>query len=409
MNRAYNMGRLSMTVLACLCLCLTTNAQTKKRTPVTGARKTQTAAQRSSSATAAKPKVCHFAAYSGQKAKSAFVDDSLLFYVESGNNNAVMAISCTTGKKITVIDGIEGVYEGVRPRIGSVVICGGHLFYELEKEDGIYIFDGATKRTEKIPNSMYLAAANERYMLFRALGHDCRAYDLWDMQTLKGMKWYKSDQINDGKVHIARDASFWFFEMKSIMAENNQTINPFGVTRQTQDGTQTFFSLSDQKYIAENGLRSGGNETFKQVGDYLYYAIGRRVYRINMMDAQPRWEEFAKMPPTQDSQFQWICPTPQGAMLTASPTGSTGMKRTIQYWKPGAYDSPTDIAVDEIPTGFSEYAFRNIMPSLCRGNGDNFGNFVLTEKNGGDIYIYNPIDIQGYKTSRGTIVKQVKK
>ena len=99
-------------------------------------RKTTTTARKSSPSTRVKKTVTKkdvvktIACYE-TKAKSIAMGNKYIYYLEPGENNAVIGINRETGEKETIIPGIAGIYEGARPRIYKVFARGNRLFFYI--------------------------------------------------------------------------------------------------------------------------------------------------------------------------------------------------------------------------------------------------------------------------------------
>jgi hypothetical protein len=176
-------------LLLVLVFCLNVNAQNRKKKVTRKPVKT----------TVAKPVVKvnkNCAIYSWEKdVRSVQVTKDYIYYVEGNENNAVMAIDRKTGDLKTIIPGIAGIYEGARPRIYSIKVCGERLFFQLVASGiswdcgGVYLYDGKSVETSAslFPSKrgqMYVGSDN--YLL--AYDCDTENMTIWDVKRLKVVK-----------------------------------------------------------------------------------------------------------------------------------------------------------------------------------------------------------------------------
>ena len=118
--------------------------------------------------------------------------DSVIYYLEGEENNALMALDCQTGAVRTVIPGIKGVYEGARPLFGDVVATGGKLLLQVgNPKRGVYIWEGNSLSTSKrLSGSRKMSSYNGKYVLVYSNPKDGNDYDtgdflLWDLEQMK--------------------------------------------------------------------------------------------------------------------------------------------------------------------------------------------------------------------------------
>ena len=324
-------------------------------------------------------------------AKYVYVSDDVIYYVEKGENNAVMAINRQTGDVTTVIPGIAGIYEGARQRIYSVRTCAGKLLYVYDKGE-VYVYDNKSLETsELIPNSYDFCMVGRHHALLET----DRSIDqlwLWDMENMKVIAKFPRlrsfDQFLDYKPVAIDDAgNIWAREGIQFM-------------RITPSGTKTLYDLSTASYVKsvrENHTMISDVEV-KKKGDYIYVAYGRRIYRINML-APTGWEEYVKVPPTKDKMFYHFAVDKKGNLLTCG-NGMSSKSDNCEYYAVGAFDSPKPLGA-QIPTGIGN---GKIWMNLCKTNADNDGNFVLMSEDGQAIYLYNPNGLVGYKNTRGKTI-----
>ncbi len=370
-----------------------TMAQVRRKTSTT---RTNTQKQQS---------VAKCVVYDKLNASSVFVDNDLIIYVEKGDNNAVIGIDRKTGEKQTLIAGLEGVYEGRRPRIKKVHKANNMLFFTLDGKDGGYIYDGqSVQSSPAITLATDLYVTTNHHALFRSSRRvDGKvAYDLWDLRQDKHLISFAYTELGgtgdlyNTTVYISDDGCLWTDYPQTFQDGTTH----YGIKRITPEGRWNFYDLGTQSYVAENGVTPG--HVYKQ-GDYIYRAAGRRIYRINTASANPEWEEFAKIPPTQDSNFSKFAIDSKGNMLTNARQLLSSVPYNNQFWRAGAFDSPQNLG-SEVQTGISQYIYQRINPEHCSIRVDDDDNFVMLES-GTTLYIYNPNGLVGYKNTRGTAVK----
>lgn len=376
-------------------VCLNVDAQTRKKN---GTRKTV-------KTTAVKPvtkvnKKC--AIYSWKKdIRSVRVTNDFIYYVETNDNNAVMAIDRKTGDLKTIIPGIAGIYEGARPRIYSVIVCGERLFFQLlnthgqsNECGGVYVYDGKSVETSSYLKTGTIIDGNDNYLLTIDCG-DWWKVTIWDVKTLKVIKRIEYGEITipnkQNQGFVALDGSIW--------------CNSAGVSQHPLNGKEKSYSIEREPYVVQETKRGtyGGEvlhiEKFVQAGDYVYGSCKRRIYRMNLL-SPGNWEEYAKMPATIDNRFEWFCADANGNLLTR---GVSSDNNNTLYWKVGSFESPQPIGKD-IETGFNDWGYTKIWENLCKNYMDADGNLI--SHNGSDLYIYNPNGIVGYTNTVGKIVKQ---
>lgn len=407
MKHFYTALWLCLTVLG---LCFFTDADAQVRNKKTSVRKTTTTQRKTSTV---KPKTSssqkatpQFAFYGKLGAHHMYVGDSLIFYVEENHNNAVMAIDRKTGEKSVIIPGIDGVYEGARKQvIKKFLISGGRQFLVLKDgysdDDGVYLYEGSVKQARLLENSMWLLASSDKYLFVKSSNRINGKFscELWDTEKLKVVQQWPVSFPVEPTAKIANDGSVWIWESEF---DNNSQKMVFGVRKLGIDGKITFNKLSDQPYIVENDINEGKKDLYL-MGDYLYNRCHRRIYRINTTDPNAKWEEYARIPPTQNSEFVWYCIDSEGNMLTC---GSSDVRADYrcQYWTAGNYDSPKPLGT-EVTTGINDYGYRSIDPKSYSRQVDADGNFILLYFDGSELCIYNPNGVVGYTKARGTVIK----
>ena len=346
--------------------------------------------------------------YENLDASSVFVGKNYILYVEKGENNAVVAIDVQTGEKRTVIPGIAGIYEGQRPRIKKVQMAGNAIFFTLENHEGGFIYDWKSVQTSS-PMTLVadLYVTTDHHALFRSTRsvNGKPAYDFWDLEQSKHLVSFAYDELGgDGDltnstVFISKDGCLWTDTPIEKWEGNNQRFY-HGIKRITPKGRWDFFNLSTQSYVAENRVIPG---RLVKKGDYIYRAAGRRIYRINTALPSPVWEEYAKIPPTQNSKFFKFVVDSKGNMLTNAGEMSN-VPFNNQYWRVGAFDTPENLGKN-LQTGFSQYGNQRIDPYLYSMRTDDNDNFMFLNSSGTTLYVYNPNGLVGYTKTAGTIVK----
>lgn len=382
------------------CICTDVDAQVRRKT--TPAKKT-TPVQNKKTPQKVIPT---FAFYGKLNAGDVYVGDSMIYYVEENDNNAVMGIDRKTGEKSVVIPGVKGVYEGARKQvIKKFFICGGRQLMVLKDsygdDNGVYLYEGSVKQARRLENSMWLLASNKRYAFVKSSHRIDGKYcsELWDIQNLKMIQRWPVNFMTEPIAKIASDGSVWIW--KNEINENTQRMW-FGVMKLELDGKTKFYDLSTQPYVVENDIREAKNDLY-QLGDYLYNRCYRRIYRINTLDPDAKWEEYAKIPATQNSEFVWYCIDSKANMLTS---GSSFMSADykIQYWERGHYDTPKALGT-ELKTGINEIGFRSVDPPGYLRQVDADDNFILLYSSGSELCIYNPKGVVGYAKACGTVIK----
>ncbi len=386
-------------LLLVLVFCLNVNAQNRKKKVTRKPVKT----------TVVKPvakvnKNC--AIYSWEKdVRSVRVTKDYIYYVEVNDNNAVMAIDRKTGDIKTIIPGIAGIYEGARPRIYSIFVCGDRLIFQLlnphgmsNECGGVYVFDGKSVETSAslFPSKrgqMYVGSDN--YLL--AYDCDTENMTIWDVKRLKVVKQarrYNYSYDLDGTIPDKQNQGFMISD-GTIWSSSSE-----GAKRCPVTGKVSYYNINKETYVVQEAQRGTYLRINKiqQAGDYLYASCKRRIYRMNML-SPGKWEEYAKMPANINNTFDWFCADAQGNLLTR---GDSHENNNTLYWKVGSFDSPQPIGRD-IETGFTEWGYTRIWENLNTNFMDADGNLV--SHSGSSIYIYNPNGVVGYTNTVGRIVK----
>ena len=355
-------------LLLVLVFCLNVNAQNRKKKVTRKPVKT----------TVVKPvakvnKNC--AIYSwGKDVRSVRVTKDYIYYVETNDNNAVMAIDRKTGDIKTIIPGIAGIYEGARPRIYSIFVCGDRLIFQLlnphgmsNECGGVYVFDGKSVETSLYLKTGTIIDGNDNYLFTIDCGNWQKDV-IWDAKSLKPIKRIDHNSIlipNKGNLgFIASNGSVW-----------GKDFGVGGITCYALNGKSINYTLDKEAYVVQEA-KSGKNlriEKIQQAGDYLYASCKRRIY--------------------------WFCADANGNLLTR---GNSNDNNNTLYWKVGSFDSPQPIGKD-IETGFTDWGYTKIWENLNNNFMDADGNFISHK--GSNIYIYNPNGVVGYTNVVGKIVK----
>ena len=351
--------------------------------------------------------------------------DSVIYYLESEENNALMSLDCETGAVKTVIPGIKGVYEGARPLFRNVVATGGKLLLCVTKENkkGIYVWDGQSLSTSKklAGNSYEIAAYNGKYLLTYSEpknkdGDVVECFLLWDLEQMKALIRYPLYDSSSSQNVYHR-----ITDNPALMDTTGTMWIPYGmgVLRIPRQGKNMSYPLKGA-YIDQirddRGSDWYDNVSYTQMtlaGDYVYVAFHRRVYRMNVYEPGT-WEEYAKMPATQEGSFSKVAAFADGSLLTHS---EVNYKYITHYFPAGKFDEP--VTIGERPslptTGHFINMDRECWISLNCMQYDCHGN-VLVLTNGketpinlsldtGDLWILNPKGINGFKNVVGRVVE----
>ena len=321
--------------------------------------------------------------------KSFSVTDNAIYYLEKGNNNAVMSIDRKTGKFSTIIPGIANVYENARPYIRKILICGSRLILECGEgsfvDRGIYVYDGHNVESSmKLCNSGSIIVGNDKYLIID--NGDIRSIQYWRLDNIKP---FKTENVNmEGGFtprFIGSDGSVW---------------TTYGLTAvcRTLSGKRIEYSLEKEPYVMQAKNYTALTERGTQIDDYLYVNLSRRIYRINLITPS-KWEEYAKVPPTIDNRFEWFCPDSKGNLYTQ---GVSNEENNTQYWRVGEFSSPKSLG-RELKTGLKKWDYEKVWLSLAKNATDEDGNLISVRDY--RIYIYNPNGVIGYTNAVGGIVE----
>ena len=218
-------------------------------------------------------------------------------------------------------------------------------------------------------------------------------YELWDMDELERLyRWkpYNSqlpgydEYMRDGNpVFIASDRSIWYIKGNSVDGSINQLI--------PDNGSIYNYILSNEEYIRKNHVTQFSR--VRQFNDYIYVACERRIYRMNML-SPGTWEEYARIPISEDNTFHDFYIAPNGNLLVIG--------QRVELYRPGSFDKPQLLGTDyKLNTGLKEYAFSTIWLNFCKIRADKNSNFIFFKDS--ELYIYNPDGLVGYTESYGKV------
>lgn len=350
--------------------------------------------------------VAKFAMYGKLGARAIHVTGDTIFYVENSSNNAVMAIDCQTGEKSVVFAGIDGVYEGARPRIKKIYNVAGDKIFTREGAWGVYLWDGKSVNTSpQFGKATDIIQTCGDYALLET--GDGSGYDLWNVRERERV-WHHSREDVGGNLQLVQNGTCWYYAFDN----GNDPFNPthdFGAVRIGLDGKQTFYckSLVSQAYVQENNIKGKTdteNALLVKKGDFIYLPVYRRVYRLDTTNEDAQWEEFAKVPANQAGNFGKLCINSKGDMLARRP-GTNNSQEETQLYRAGHFDQPVNLG-DEVTTGItSPYGYNRLSVASCTWLTDAADNFIWLYRDGNEFYIYNPDGVKGYKKALGRVVE----
>lgn len=348
--------------------------------------------------------------------------DSVIYILESDESNAVLAIDNQTGRVSTVIPGIKGIYEGARPRIHNIWYADGKLILLTRKrgnEVGTFtysmrIWDGQSVTTSKsFAAAMDIVAHNGKYVLYYIEVPDkddaswtTNYYVLYDLEAMKGIIRFPVEKGFGMMEHCQMDAN------GTCWGVNNGS-----VWQVTKEGKSKYFKLFNQPYfvaLKENeGYTPNSLEEHQMTlqGDYIYVAVKRRIFRMNVTEPGT-WEEYLKVPPTQAEDFYKVGALPDGSLVTFS---EVSKDYAMQFFEVRAFDSP--VALGEHPSLPDGMLKSELYVQWCRMHTDALGNIIVLEDwaegKGGvhencDLWILNPKGVQGFSNAVGKIMKPAK-
>ena len=350
--------------------------------------------------------VAKFAMYGKLKSRAIHVTGDTIFYVEKGDNNAVMAIDRESGEKSVVIPGIAGVYEGARSRIKKFYEAADRKIFTCEGKLRVYLWDG-----KSVANSPYFEGATDivqtcgDYALLET--GDGSGYDLWNVRELKKL-WHHSITDVGGNLVLVQNGTCWYYHFDY----GNDPFNPvykFGAMRIALDGKLVFYcnTMVTQPYVKENNIK-GKTDTesarLVKKGNYIYLPVYRRVYRLDTSNEDSQWEEFAKVPANQAGNFGKLCINNNGDMLVRRP-GTNNRAEETQLYRAGHFDQPVNLG-DQVTTGItSPYGYNSLYVGSCTWLTDGADNFIWLYQDGNEFYVYNHDGVKGYKKALGRVVE----
>ena len=347
----------------------------------------------------------------------------MIYYLEGEENNALMSLDCETGAVKTVIPGIKGVYEGARPLFKNVVASAGKILLQVSKEpkQGIYIWDGKSLSTSKKlgEGALEMCASNGKYVIIYSEpknkdGSTKQCYRLWDMEQM--------DYLLTFPMYDDMSAQTVYYNLNRALVDSNGNVwMPYrrGLLRVPREGgTGTNYQIEGE-YIDmlrdENSYGWDSDLKRSQIAltdDHIYVAFHRRIFRMSL--SQPgTWEEYAKVPPTQQGDFARIFAFSDGSLLTWSDVNSDF---ATQFYPAEKLDSPVNLGVrPKLPTtggwinrDWECWLSLNVMRSDMKGNIlvlTNGRGFVHNSLDTGDLWVINPRGVVGYKNVVGKVLK----
>lgn len=350
--------------------------------------------------------VAKFALYGKLKARAIYVTGDTIFYVEKGDNNAVMAIDRQTGEKSVVFPGIAGIYEGARPRIKKFYKVADDKIFTREGSLGVYLWDGKSVTTSPhFDKATDIIQTCGDYALLET--GDGYGYDLWNVRKREKV-WHHSGEGVGGQLLLVQNGTCWYYAF-DYGDDPFHPVYKFGAVRIGLDGKKTFYckSMMSQPYVQENnikGMTESASAQLTKSGDYIYLPVYRRVYRLDTTNEDALWEEFAKVPANQAGNFGKLCINSKGDMLARRP-GTNNKQEETQLYRAGHFDQPVNLG-DEITTGItSPYGYNRLYVASCAWLTDAADNFIWLYRDGNEFYIYNPDGVKGYKKALGRVVE----
>ena len=319
--------------------------------------------------------------------KSIAVRYGYILYVEDSQDNPIKAINEGSGITEIVMPGIAKVYEGARPFISRAFMFAGSVL--LEYGNGVCIYNGKSFESSPILSDWEeIRGYSDKYAFIQ--NHQAQ-YELWDLEKAAQIikyKAYNSALPEYGRrepVFIASDRGIWYKHGNSVSGSIKH-LNTFS-------GEINSYTLAKEEYVRKNHVTQFGR--IRQYEDYLYVACGRRIYRMYML-SPGIWEEFAKIPITEDSEFKDFCIAPNGNMLAVG-------HRVFLYRK-GAFDNPQLLGTDgKIKTGLQKFDYTDIWLLHNNLTVDENNNFIIYDNN--RVYIYNPDGIVGFTETYGKVTE----
>lgn len=231
-------------------------------------------------------------------------------------------------------------------------------------------------------------------------------YVLYDLEAMKGIIRFPVEKGFGIMKHCLMDANgtCWGVENGSVW-------------QVTKEGKSKYFKLFTQPYFV--GLRENEDITPNPLqeyqmtlqGDYVYVAVKRRIFRMNVNEPGT-WEEYLKVPPTQAEDFYKLGAMPDGSLITFS---DVSKNYAMQFFEVGAFDAP--VALGEHPSLPDGMLKNELYVKWCRMHTDALGNIVVQEDwaegvgsahESCDLWILNPKGVKGYRSAVGKIMKPAK-
>lgn len=321
----------------------------------------------------------------------------LLMYAENTQNNPVIYIDSSTGKTGRLLDGIANVYENARNVVNDLYFFEKYLVLKMwtGNHNGVYtgVAFSAVNKSDVTSSALegwdYVRGMSSRYAF---IGNTREQYELWDMDELKVLyRWnaydsqlpYPNKMTARDPVFIASDQSVWFIKGNNIST---------GVIQLVPSENRVYnYPLSNEEYIRTNHVTEFGR--VRQFKDYIYVACNRRIYRMNML-SPGRWEEYARIPITEDNDFHDFYIAPNGNLLVIG--------QRVELYRPSSFDKPQLLGTDyKLKTGLKDYAFSTLWLNFCSLNADENSNFIFF--NDSELYVYNPDGLVGYTETYGKV------
>ena len=117
------------------------------------------------------------------------------------------------------------------------------------------------------------------------------------------------------------------------------------------------------------------------------------------MAAPTGWEEYAKIPPTENKNFSNFAVDNQGNIFTCGFMCSEPYN--YEYYAAGHFDSPVPLG-RKLSTGISSWATADIETDNFGSDGDNF---IALDSYGPTLFIYNPNGLVGYTEAKDKVIK----
>jgi len=323
--------------------------------------------------------------------------EDFILFAENTQNNPVFIINSSTGESKCVLDGIANVYENARDRVDDLYLFDNRLVLKFLTGNHNGVYTGTRFKaysTSFDSNSVlegwdYIRGMSGKYAF---VGNSREQYELWDMDELKMLyRWkaynsqlpYPNKMKADDPVFIASDKSIWYIKGDQVST---------GVIQLVPEGGYIYnYPLVNEDYIRKNHVTQF--RRVRQFNDYIYVACERRIYRMNML-SPGTWEEFARIPISENNTFYDFYIAPNGNMLVVG--------QRVELYRPGSFDKPQLLGTDyRLKTGLKEYAFSDLWLNFCSINADKNSNFIFFKDS--ELYIYNPDGLVGYTETYGKV------